>query len=72
MNADSKCVYCELLDSDPKHQRVHPGHVSVYAHMDCCAQFTNCEICTPVVEFANGKRGDEFRAAISEYYATKG
>lgn len=72
MSAESKCVYCELVDNHPKHQKVHPGHVSVYAHMDCCAQFAGCELCGPVVGFANGRRGEEFRAALSEFYAMKG
>lgn len=69
MSVERKCVYCQLSDDHPKHEQVHPGHVSVYAHMDCCAQFTGCELCEPVVDGANGKRGDELRKFLTSFYA---
>lgn len=59
-----KCIYCSIEDTDPKHEQVHPGMVSVWAHMDCCAQVTQCELCSPLIARANGKRGEELRAFI--------
>lgn len=59
-----KCIYCAQEDDHPKHETIHPGHISVYAHKDCCAEVTGCELCTPEVAGAKGKRGEEFRAYL--------
>lgn len=59
-----KCIYCSQEDDHPKHERILPGFVSVYGHMDCCAQATECELCVPVVDAANGKCGDDLRDHI--------
>jgi hypothetical protein len=59
-----RCLYCGEEDTHPKHETIHPGMVSVYAHMDCCAQATGCAVCAPVVEAANGKRGEDLRDFI--------
>lgn len=64
MNAVRKCIYCSQEDDHPKHEQIHPGMVSVYSHFDCCAQITQCDLCTPVVAGANGKRGEDLRAYI--------
>lgn len=58
------CIYCNQEDDHPKHEQIHPGMVSVYAHKDCCAQITDCPLCGPQVAGANGKRGDDFRDHI--------
>lgn len=62
-----KCIYCGQEDDHPKHETVHPGMVSVYAHYDCCAEVTGCgpvngyEGCVAFVERTKGKRGEELR-----------
>lgn len=58
------CIYCSQTDDHPKHEQIHPGMVSVYAHMDCCAQITDCPLCSPVIEGAEDKRGEDLRAHI--------
>lgn len=63
-NVDRKCLYCSQSDGHPKHETVHPGLVSVWAHMDCCAEVTGCEICKSLVDKAEGKRGEELRNFI--------
>lgn len=63
-NVERKCLYCSQTDTDPKHETVHPGLVSAWSHMDCCAEVTDCEVCKPVVEKAKGKRGEELRDFI--------
>lgn len=65
MNIVRQCIYCSKSDTDPKHEQILPGFISVYAHQDCCAQVTKCETCTPVVKAANGLRGEEFRKFLS-------
>lgn len=64
MSVTRKCIYCRQEDDHPKHEQVLPGHVSVYGHMDCCAEITGCELCGPIVATAEGKRGEDFRAHI--------
>jgi hypothetical protein len=44
-----KCIYCKVEDTEPKHENILPGFVSVYAHKGCCADVTNCELCGPEV-----------------------
>lgn len=61
MSVVRKCIYCGQEDDHPKHETIHPGFVSVYAHRDCCSHVTDCEDCTPYVKAAEGKRGNEFR-----------
>jgi hypothetical protein len=59
------CIFCTLEDDHPKHEQIHPGMVSVYAHIDCCARVTHCPLCTKSVQGAEGKRGDDLRAHIT-------
>lgn len=61
---ERQCIYCNQTDDHPKHETVHPGMVSVYAHIDCCARITDCPVCTQSVKGAEGKRGDALRAHI--------
>jgi hypothetical protein len=61
MSEVRKCIYCGQQDDHPKHETIHPGFISVYAHKDCCAEVTGCVLCTPDVEAADGRRGAEFR-----------
>jgi hypothetical protein len=63
---ERQCIYCNQVDDHPKHERILPGFISVYGHMDCCAQATECELCVPVVEAAEGKRGEDLRAHIMD------
>lgn len=63
-NVERKCIYCSQTDDHPKHETVHPGMISVYAHQDCCAEVTGCELCSPVIAAAEGKRGEDLRAFI--------
>lgn len=63
-NAVRKCIYCGQEDDHPKHETIHRGWVSVYSHYDCCAEVTGCDLCSPVVAKAEGKRGEELRDFI--------
>jgi hypothetical protein len=63
-NVVRQCLYCQQEDDHPKHEKILPGMVSVYAHKDCCAQTTKCELCVPEVQAAGGKRGEELREFI--------
>jgi hypothetical protein len=64
MSVKRTCIYCQQEDDHPKHERILPGYVSVYGHMDCCAMATECELCGPVVKAADGKRGEDLRDHI--------
>lgn len=64
MNVLRRCLYCSLEDDHPKHETIHPGFVSAWAHITCCAEVLKCELCTPVAKAANGKRGEELREFI--------
>lgn len=64
MGTIRKCLYCGLEDDHPKHETIHPGFVSAWAHINCCAEVLKCELCGPQVKAANGKRGEELRDFI--------
>lgn len=64
MSEHRTCLYCGQVDDHPKHEKILPGFVSVWGHMDCCAQATQCELCVPIVGAADGKRGEELRGHI--------
>jgi hypothetical protein len=64
MNVARQCIYCGIEDDHPKHEKILPGMLSVWGHMDCCARTTECELCSPIVAGASGKRGEELREHI--------
>lgn len=60
MSVTRKCIYCGVADTRPKHETIHPGFVSVWAHISCCAEVINCELCVPQVQAP----GEELRESI--------
>jgi hypothetical protein len=60
------CLACGQTDDHPRHVVGLPDGNDVNYHFDCCAIVKGCETCTPTVDSAGGKKGDDLRAHIVE------
>lgn len=60
------CIACGQSDDHPRHEVVigDGTHTSVFWHMDCHAQATDCAVCKAQLTGANGATGHELRAHL--------